>query len=224
MPSTGRPSSNRPGSLLGEASSYTLWGPPLKMMAWGAIFLIASSLMVPGWISQYTWHSRIRRAISCVYCEPQSRIRTLCRAAMMALPLTWRPGAANPFAEGLKMRSIPVCHVDHDLGRSAQGGLERAQAAPTERALGGGAAPEIDDPAARVEGSAESALLGHALRARQIFVRYLALHEAIERAAYFERGFAGVVVAGADFDHQRGGSPSADDRGARRRIQLCGVE
>src|SRR5262245_12336502 len=26
-------------------------------------------------ISEYTWHSRIRRAMTCVYCEPKSRIR-----------------------------------------------------------------------------------------------------------------------------------------------------
>jgi hypothetical protein len=26
-------------------------------------------------ISEYTWHSRIRRAMTCVYCEPKSRMR-----------------------------------------------------------------------------------------------------------------------------------------------------
>src|SRR4051794_22341455 len=117
---------------------------------------------------------------------------------MMALPLTWRPGAANPFGQGPKMRSIPVCHVDYDLGRSAQGGLERAQAVPAERALGGGAAPEIDDPAARIQRGSEAALAGCALGGREIVVRHWAEHEAVERASHFERGFAGVVVVGAD--------------------------
>jgi hypothetical protein len=26
-------------------------------------------------ISEYTWHSRMRLAITCVYCEPKSRMR-----------------------------------------------------------------------------------------------------------------------------------------------------
>src|SRR5690606_14886423 len=38
---------------------------------------IASSPLLKGWISQYTPVSRTRRAISCVTCEPKSRIRTV---------------------------------------------------------------------------------------------------------------------------------------------------
>ena len=37
----------------------------------------SSLLMSHGWISQYTPLSRTRRAISCVYCAPKSRIRIL---------------------------------------------------------------------------------------------------------------------------------------------------
>src|SRR4029077_7619911 len=34
--------------------------------------------MSQGWISQYTPSSRTRRAMSCVYCAPKSRIRMRC--------------------------------------------------------------------------------------------------------------------------------------------------
>src|SRR6188768_1707353 len=105
---------------------------------------------------------------------------------MMALPLTWRPGAANPFGQGPKMRSIPVCHVDHDLGASAQGGLERAQAGPAERTLGGSATPKIDDSAPRIEGRAEPALRGVPLSGRKLVVRELSRDRAVERASHLE--------------------------------------
>src|SRR3954469_17246817 len=36
-----------------------------------------ASLTSCGWISQYTFASRTRRAMSCVYCAPKSRIRIL---------------------------------------------------------------------------------------------------------------------------------------------------
>src|SRR3954451_13659769 len=111
---------------------------------------------------------------------------------MMALPLTWRPGAANPFGQGPKMRSIPVCHVDYDLCRTAQGGLERAQAVPAERALGGPAAPKIDNPAAWVEGRPQRTLSAHALRGGDVLVRKLAGHDAVQRTPNLQRGLACV--------------------------------
>ena len=77
----------------------------------------------------------------------------------MALPLTWRQGAANPFAQAAEMRSIPVRDRDHDLRRSGQGSLESTQAAPAERRIRRQAAPQIDDSTPRVERGAERALL-----------------------------------------------------------------
>src|SRR6185437_1504854 len=76
MPSTGATPSNA-GSAIGADSSYTELGPPLKMMPEGFHSRTHSSVRVGGWISQYTRASRTRRAISCVYCAPKSRIRIL---------------------------------------------------------------------------------------------------------------------------------------------------
>src|SRR5438093_4222165 len=45
------------------------------MMPAGASRRIVASGTSKGWISQYTWSSRTRRAISCVYWEPKSRMR-----------------------------------------------------------------------------------------------------------------------------------------------------
>src|SRR5688572_1726729 len=44
---------------------------------------ISSSGRENGWISEYTASSRIRRAMSCVYCEPKSRIRTTWRMRLL---------------------------------------------------------------------------------------------------------------------------------------------
>src|SRR4051794_34505714 len=109
---------------------------------------------------------------------------------MMALPLTWRPGAANPFGRGPKMRSIPVCHVDDDLRRTAQRGLERAQAGSAQPALGGGATPKIDDSTARTRRPPDLALCGRALCGGKILIQNLPRHDAIERTPHLERGLA----------------------------------
>ena len=45
-------------------------------MATGSRARISSSFIVQGWISQYTDISRMRRAMSIVYCDPKSRMRT----------------------------------------------------------------------------------------------------------------------------------------------------
>ena len=42
---------------------------------------------VHGWISEYTRASRTRRAMSCVNCEPQSRIRMRLVPASVTLPV-----------------------------------------------------------------------------------------------------------------------------------------
>src|SRR5688572_2968950 len=45
------------------------------MIPRGASSRIFASGTLNGWISEYTFCSRTRRAISCVYCPPKSRIR-----------------------------------------------------------------------------------------------------------------------------------------------------
>ncbi len=122
------------------------------------------------------------------------------------------------------MRSISVCHVDHDLCRSAQGGLKCTQTRPAGRAFGRRSAPKVHDSAPGIEPRAEPALCGDALRRCQIVVREGCGQKAVERAPQLERGFARVVVAGVDFDHHGGGAASADDRRARRSVDVFGTE
>ena len=54
----------------GAPGSYTDAGPPERMSAAGSLFLISAAVTPPGTISEYTWASRTRRAISCAYCAP----------------------------------------------------------------------------------------------------------------------------------------------------------
>src|SRR6266513_6461382 len=74
MPSTGA-MSKIAGSASGTLSSYTEFGPPLRMIPVGFHSRIHSTLRVGGWISEYTRASRTRRAMSCVNCEPMSMMR-----------------------------------------------------------------------------------------------------------------------------------------------------
>src|SRR5688572_24321893 len=74
MPSTGAMSSTAL-SMSGAPAAYTELGPPLRMMPSGAQSRIHWRSRVGGWISEYTRASRTRRAISCVYCAPKSRMR-----------------------------------------------------------------------------------------------------------------------------------------------------
>ena len=62
-----------------------LAGPPDKMMPLGDHSRIHSKDRVGGWISEYTRSSRMRRAMSCVYWEPKSRIRI--RSCFIKQPL-----------------------------------------------------------------------------------------------------------------------------------------
>src|SRR5215469_16226603 len=78
MPSTGTPSANTAAGALGGFASVTDSGPPERMMPRGAKARTAASLVSHGCISQYTPSSRTRRAMSCVYCAPKSRIRMRC--------------------------------------------------------------------------------------------------------------------------------------------------
>src|SRR5919204_627666 len=79
MPSTGSAPDNSRGSMLGAPASYTLAGPPERITP--ITFLERSSASVTSWerISQYTRDSRTRRAMSCVYWDPKSRIAIVAR-------------------------------------------------------------------------------------------------------------------------------------------------
>src|SRR5438067_2734008 len=69
-----------PGSTLGAPSSYTLAGPPERMTPITFRARSSAGITSCGKISQYTRDSRTRRAMSCVYCEPKSRIAMVARA------------------------------------------------------------------------------------------------------------------------------------------------
>src|SRR5579884_2152099 len=62
------------GSECGAPSSNTELGPPERMMPSGSIRFSASGVTSNRTIELRTWCSRTRRAISCVYCPPKSRI------------------------------------------------------------------------------------------------------------------------------------------------------
>src|SRR5277367_3589297 len=79
MPSTGTPSCSTLGSHTGASLSYTELGPPDKTIPTGSSARISSSLAVHGKIAENTCCSRIRRAISCVYCPPKSSTTIPCR-------------------------------------------------------------------------------------------------------------------------------------------------
>src|SRR5579863_751348 len=79
MPSTGTPSCSTWGSHSGASLSYTELGPPDRTMPTGSSARISSSLAVHGRTAENTCCSRMRRAISCVYCPPKSRTTIPCR-------------------------------------------------------------------------------------------------------------------------------------------------
>src|SRR3954454_4334968 len=76
MPRTGTPASNSAGSTNGAPAAYTDEGPPDRMMAAGAFASRWATVAVCGTISEYTFASRTRRAISCAYWAPKSTTRT----------------------------------------------------------------------------------------------------------------------------------------------------
>src|SRR5436305_14437857 len=76
MPSTGTFRSNTFGSHFGAFGSYTLDGPPEKMMPFGFNSLTRSAGMSWRTTWQKTFSSRTRRAMSCPNWAPKSKIRT----------------------------------------------------------------------------------------------------------------------------------------------------
>ena len=77
MPRMGTPQVKISGSTLGEESRYTLLGPPVKMMPMGSMARNSARGVVQGLTSQYTWHSRTRRAMSWLYWPPKSSTMTV---------------------------------------------------------------------------------------------------------------------------------------------------
>src|SRR3984885_1069626 len=88
MPRTGTPSCSTLGSHTGASLSYTELGPPDKTIPTGSSPRISSSLAVQGKIAENTCCSRIRRAISCVYCPPKSSTTIPCRVLTVTPPLS----------------------------------------------------------------------------------------------------------------------------------------
>src|SRR5947208_12894767 len=76
MPRIGTPSSSTPGSIPGAPGSFTDAGPPDSTSPAGRRAARLATGASNGTISEYTWHSRTRRAMSCAYCAPKSRTRT----------------------------------------------------------------------------------------------------------------------------------------------------
>src|SRR5277367_565209 len=79
MPNTGTPNCSTWGSHSGASLSYTELGPPDKTMPTGSSARISSSFAVHGKTAENTCCSRMRRAISCVYCPPKSSTTIPCR-------------------------------------------------------------------------------------------------------------------------------------------------
>src|SRR5580658_15539 len=96
MPSTGTPSCSTLGSHTGASLSYTELGPPDKTIPIGSSARISSSFAVHGKIAENTCCSRIRRAISCVYCPPKSSTTIPCR--VLTVPPAFCSTAVPVFA------------------------------------------------------------------------------------------------------------------------------
>src|ERR1019366_6427032 len=94
MPSTGTPSAKIFLSDNGAFLAYTLDGPPDKRMPLGASAAISTAGVSWPRMTEYTLHSRMRRAITWVYCDPKSKM-TIC-SFMKSKP---------------EMHCLPVPHV-----------------------------------------------------------------------------------------------------------------
>src|SRR5882672_6668580 len=194
MPSNGRPDSSRRLSGSGASSSYTLDGPPESTRAAKPPPSTRSTGSVHGRISEYTPSSRMRRAMSWVYCPPKSRIATL--LATRVLP-------RDPQLLGA-LEDLPL---GLDRGRDDQLGLlQLLDVHGAHRAhAGADGAHEVQGPVLGERG-AEQDLLERprdahpdARAARQVRVR---------------RGHAPVVAAAGSFLGAREGGADHDRVGA----------
>src|SRR5260370_494003 len=129
MPSTGTPASSRPGGAGGAPSAYTEAGPPDRMTAFGWRASISAAGMVLGTISEYTRHSRTRRAISCAYWAPKSTTSTVSTspsAVMGGVPFRsgrdLDPGDPAPVQLGRGQLVTVGVHVIADRRQLAEAG------------------------------------------------------------------------------------------------------
>src|SRR5689334_9304069 len=97
MPRTGTPAPNKPAGAGGAPSAYTEAGPPDKITAFGLRARICADGVLAGTISECTWHSLTRRAISCAYWAPKSTTTTVsCSAAGCTVPPSAGTSHARP--------------------------------------------------------------------------------------------------------------------------------
>ncbi len=109
MPNTGMPCSNRRGSTCGAPSAYTDCGPPDRMIPAGCRAAMASTDAVCGTISEYTFASRTRRAMSWAYWAPKSTTRT--GACVVCVDAVWgNHGRDRPCQAGDAQGSRVVGH------------------------------------------------------------------------------------------------------------------
>src|SRR5215469_5525152 len=136
MPKTGTPAPNIPSGTAGAPAWYTDDGPPDKMIAFGRLASISLTGIVDGTISEYTWHSRTRRAISCAYCAPKSTTNTVSNAP--------DPGTFTAFYQGIS-QSNPESPGSREA--PGAGGRFRAGAccySPSRRAARDHSSPSAD--------------------------------------------------------------------------------
>src|SRR5713101_5712248 len=103
MPSTGTPSASTAGSQAGAPASYTELGPPESTTPTGSNLRICATLAVQGRIALNTCCSRMRLAMSWVYCPPKSSTTMPPRSLMVSSPSSYQVGWA-PGAERFKIR------------------------------------------------------------------------------------------------------------------------
>ena len=71
------PASKSRLSTCGAPLAYTLAGPPLRMMPAGRRLFSTLAGVSCRTISEKTLSCRMRRAMTCVYCDPKSRMMIL---------------------------------------------------------------------------------------------------------------------------------------------------
>src|SRR5690606_2744982 len=114
MPRIGRPESNTSCGAAGAPGSVVDSGPPDRMMPLAPNAAISDGSWSQAQISQYTPISRMRRAISCVYCAPKSRIRILSLWMLVMAPGQCRSG----FGRRMKRRGTQIAKEERESASS----------------------------------------------------------------------------------------------------------
>src|SRR3984893_19508375 len=106
----GTPKARTSGSHTGALGSYTELGPPDRTSPAGSSFRISSTAAVHGRMAEKTCCSRIRRAISCVYCPPKSSTTIPC--FMLTVP----PGSLRVAISVFPLTGSPTHYLEGDFG------------------------------------------------------------------------------------------------------------